>query len=72
MRTIEEVMDLRKRFEEHLEKAEQHEFQLLFMIDHKMLITIETIAQEGIENYPEEELESMFRVVEKIIGGSKE
>lgn len=72
MRTIEEVMDLRKRFEEHLEKAEQHEFQLLLMIDHKMLITIETIAQEGIENYPEEELESMFRVVERIIGGSEE
>lgn len=71
MRTIEEVMDLRKRFEDYLGKAEQHELPMLFIIDQKMLITIETIAQAGIEKIPESELESMFRVVEKLIGGIK-
>lgn len=71
MRTIEEVMDLRKRFEEYLGKAEQHEFPRLFIIDKGMSVTIEKIAQVGIEKYPESELESMFRVVEQLIGGVK-
>lgn len=72
MRTIEEVMDLRKKFEDYLGKAEQHEFPMLFIIDQKMLMTIETITQVGIEKIPESEIESMFRVVERLIGGVKE
>lgn len=72
MRTIEEVMDLRKRFEDYCGKAEQRELPMLFLIDQKMLITIETITQAGIEIIPESEIESMFRIVERLIGGVKE
>lgn len=71
MRTIEEVMDLRKRFEDYLGKAEQREFPMLFIVDQRMLKTIETISQVGIEKFSESELESMFRIVERIIGGNK-
>lgn len=72
MRTLEEVKDLAVRFVEYTKVAEQREFELLLMIQLKLAETLNIISAKGIDNYPEEEIESMFRTIESIIGKARE
>lgn len=68
MRTLEEVKDLAIRFNKYKNIAEQRELPLLLMIEQKLALTLNIVTSKGIENYPEKEIESMFRVIESIIG----
>lgn len=68
MRTIEECRDLQNQFNKYTETAEQHEYPLLMIVDFKLRSTMENIEAKGVNYLPEDEIESMFRVVRKIIG----
>lgn len=69
MRTIEECRDLQNQFNKYTETAEQNEYPLLLIVDYKLRSTMEDIEANGVNSYPEDEIESMFRVVREIIGG---
>lgn len=68
MRTLEEIKDLAIRFNDYLQIAEQHEFPMLLKIENMLATTMNIIVAKGIENYPENQIESMFKVIESIIG----
>lgn len=61
--TMDDYKQLRKDFEEYTDRAEQHEFPLLFALDMKMQNTA-----ENFEKYSQKELRAMCRVVLKVIG----
>lgn len=61
--TMDDYKQLRKDFEEYTDRAEQHEFPMLFMLDVKMQNTA-----ENFEKYSQKDLRAMFRVVLKVIG----
>lgn len=65
--TIQDCLDLQKKFKQYCDRAEQHEFPLLMMIDLKMATSIEKIREDGkVEN--QEDIRAMFRVVLRAIG----
>lgn len=65
--TVEECLNLQKKFKKYCETAEQHEFPLLMMVDLKMSATIQHIEEIGvIEN--QKGIRAMFRVVLRTIG----
>lgn len=68
MRTLEEIKDLAVRFNDYLQIAEQHEFPMLLTIENMLANTLNIVVAKGIENYPENQIESMFKVIESIIG----
>lgn len=61
--TKEDVLNLRKELLDYAEKAEQHFFPLIALVHKKIDFTIEVF-----DTVPIEELNSMFRVVYKVIG----
>lgn len=61
--TKEDVLNLRKELLDYAEKSEQHFIPLIALIHKKIDFTIEVF-----DTVPIEELNSMFRVVYKIIG----
>jgi ribosomal protein S4E len=62
----EDVLKLREEFIEYTTRAEQYEFPFLAMVHKKIDFTIEVF-----DTVPIEELNSMFRVVYRIIGKDK-
>lgn len=69
--TIDDCRELRKKFENYCNTAQQHQFPLLLMIDLKMQATLEKVEEAGVvEN--QKDMRAMFRVVLKTIGESDE
>ena len=64
MITLDECLELQRKFKKYCETAEQHEFPLLMLLDIKMEHTI-----RNFENTSQDELSSMFRVVSQVMGG---
>lgn len=65
--TIQDCLNLKQKFDDYCETAEQHEFAKLFLINTKMNATIERIQKVGrIED--QKDIRAMFRVVLKTIG----
>lgn len=65
--TVQDCENLRVKFENYCEKAEQHEFPLLLMMDLKMQATLEKIREDGCVN-DQKDIRAMFRVILKKIG----
>lgn len=61
--TKEDALALREELLQYAEKAEQHEFPKILYVHLKLDKTI-----EDFEQYPIEELNSMFRCVYMVIG----
>jgi hypothetical protein len=60
---LEDCKLLYERFKKYWEIAEQHQFPMLMMIELRLDKTI-----KNIDKVSQDELNSMFRVVSKIIG----
>ena len=60
---LEDCKLLYEKFKKYCDNAEQHQFPMLMMIELKLNETI-----KNIEKVSQDELSSMFRVVNKIIG----
>lgn len=67
--TLDDVKELRKKFDAYTETAEQHEFPMLAIIDDKMQETMMRYEEAG-EVTNQEDARAMFRVVSRIIGES--
>ena len=65
--TVEDCVELKKKFEKYCETAEQHEFPLLLMVQMKLEHDVERIVNEG-EVEDQKETRAMFRTVLSIIG----
>lgn len=61
--TNEEVLNLQKEFKEYCERAEQHEFAKLAMVDFMLERNIQNL--NSIDNAARN---AMFRVIYKLIG----
>lgn len=66
--TLEDVRELRRRFDAYTETAEPQEFPLLLMIDIKFTATLKQYEETGVID-DQKEARAMFRVVLRIIGG---
>ena len=65
--TVQDCLDLQQKFKNYCNRAEQHQFPLLLMIDVKMTSTIEKILEVNkVEN--QKDIRAMFSVVLKTIG----
>lgn len=70
MITLNDCYELRKRFDDYCNNAEQYEFPLLLKIDLKFQATVKHYEEVGtVDN--QDEAEAMFRVVSKVIGENK-
>lgn len=65
--TIQDCVDLHKKFKAFADQAEQHSFLQLFQIDLMMEHSIKKWEAEGVVD--QGEAKTMFRVVNKFIGG---
>lgn len=65
--TVQDCVDLRKRFLAYCDTAEQHEFARLFIIHQKLDATIERL-QRASKVEDQKDTRAMFRVVLKTIG----
>ena len=66
--TIEDVLELKEKFDKYLITAEQHEFVILAMIDLKLNNTIKTIQSNNNEIKDQKEARAMFRTILKVMG----
>ena len=66
--TIEDVFELKEKFDKYLITAEQHEFVILTMIDLKLNNTIKMIQSNNNEIKDQKEARAMFRTILKVIG----
>lgn len=65
--TVQDCEELKRKFDDYCENAEQHQFPLLLMINLKMDATLEHIRAAGkVEN--QKDTRAMFRIVLKAIG----
>ena len=65
--TIEDCRNLKNKFEQYCETAEQYEFVLLVILQTKLDKTLETIERDG-EIKDQKEIRAMFRTILRIIG----
>ena len=65
--TIEDCRNLKYKFEQYCETAEQYEFVLLVILQTKLDKTLETIEEEG-EIKDQKEIRAMFQTILRIIG----
>ena len=65
--TIEDCRNLKNKFEQYCETAEQYEFVLLVILQTKLDKTLETIEKDG-EIKDQKEIRAMFRTILRIIG----
>lgn len=66
--SIENILELKEKFDKYLITAEQHEFVILAMIDLKLNNTIKTIQSNNNEIKDQKEARAMFRTILKVIG----
>ena len=66
--TIEDILELKEKFDKYLITAEQHEFVILAMIDLKLNNTIKTIQSNNNEIKDQKEARAMFRTILKVMG----
>ena len=66
--SIEDILELKEKFDKYLITAEQHEFVILAMIDLKLNNTIKTIQSNNNEIKDQKEARAMFRTILKVIG----
>lgn len=66
--TIEDVLELKEKFDKYLITAEQHEFVILAMIDLKLNNTIKAIQSNNNEIKDQKEARAMFRTILKVMG----
>lgn len=65
--TVQDCLELKNKFDQYCQTAEQHEFPLLAMVNIKMDATIEKVKADGrVEN--QKDIRAMLRVVLKLIG----
>lgn len=64
--TKEDVLKLREEFNEYADRAEQHKFPLLALMNIKIDKTIEHFSETSIKD-----LNAMFRVIYGVIGKDK-
>ena len=65
---IEDVFELKEKFDEYLITAEQHEIVTLAIIDLMLNKTIKSIQSNNNEIKDQKEARAMFRVILKTIG----
>ena len=65
--TLQDVRDLRERFDQYLQTAEQHQFALLVMVDGKFRNTLKHYEKIGQVD-DQKDANAMFRVVLKTMG----
>lgn len=65
--TLQDVRDLRARFDQYLQTAEQHQFALLVMVDGKFRNTLKHYEEIGQVD-DQKDANAMFRVVLKTMG----
>ena len=65
--TIEDCRNLKNKFEQYCETAEQYEFVLLVILQTKLDKTLETIEKD-VEIKDQKEIRAMFRTILRIIG----
>ena len=65
--TIEDCRNLKNKFEQYCETAEQYEFVLLVILQTKLDKTLETIEKDR-EIKDQKEIRAMFRTILRIIG----
>ena len=63
--TIEDCLVLKDKFMIYCDRAEQHEFPMLFVLHTRMDRTIDKFKDDGIDQV---EARAMFRVILKYIG----
>ena len=66
--SIEDILELKEKFDKYLITAEQHEFVILAMIDLKLNNTIKTIQSNNNEIKDQKEARAMFRTILKVMG----
>lgn len=66
--SIEDVLELKEKFDKYLVTAEQHEFVILTMIDLKLNNTIKMIQSNNNKIKDQKEARAMFRTILKVIG----
>ena len=64
--TMQDVRELREKFENYTKTAEQHEFPMLLFADIKFQNTIDEYMQNGITD--QADANAMFRVILRLIG----
>lgn len=70
--TFKDCEELKKRFDKHLEMAEQHEYFDLLMVDILLKSTINEIkGKQNLDEY-QETLNTMFGVVLRMMGSEEE
>lgn len=65
--TLQEVRDLRARFDQYLQTAEQHQFALLVMVEGKFRHTLKHYEEIGQVD-DQKDANAMFRVVLNTMG----
>ena len=65
--TIEDCRNLKNKFEQYCETAEQYEFVLLVILQTKLDKTLETIEKD-VEIKDQKEIRAMLRTILRIIG----
>lgn len=65
--TLQDCENLRNKFDQYLETAEQHEFIKLYMVDVKFTQTLNDYKKAG-KVTDQRNANAMFRVVLKMIG----
>lgn len=66
--TIEDVLELKEKFDKYLITAEQHEIVTLAIIDFMLNNTIKTIQSNNNEIKDQKEARAMFRTILKVMG----
>ena len=66
--SIEDILELKEKFDKYLITAEQHEFVILAMIDLKLNNTIKAIQSNNNEIKDQKEARAMFRTILKVMG----
>lgn len=66
--TVEDIFELKEKFDKYLITAEQHEIVTLAIIDLMLNKTIKSIQSNNNEIKDQKEARAMFRVILKTIG----
>lgn len=64
--TLEDCYELKRKFVDYTDRAEQHEFPFLAMLDFRMTRSLKQFEDLGEIN--QEDANAMFRVILKMLG----
>lgn len=65
---LDTAKQLKKKFEKYSERAEQHEFVKLMMIDIELNKTINHLEEDPNHTLSEDEFQAMVRVIARVTG----